>query len=295
MRSRTSLLAAALWASLAAQGAAAPPDSWVEVRTPGLSVFSDDGEKAARRVADQLEEMRGFLLEEWPWARFAPELPIVVLAIAERSRLAALLPVRHTRTGSTMVAGMTYVEPHRTLILLRTKVPTDRTEDNPHHVAYHEYVHAVLGRSLRLPPWLSEGLGEYWGGTRITDREVEIGRPIGTHVHTLRRLRRLRSLPFETLFRQERAAGHGAGDDSTMVFYAQSWALVHYLALGAPARAGQLNRLGALLAQGRAPLEATREVLGDLDALGAEIDAYVQRKSLSHVGRVEALAFRRKL
>jgi tetratricopeptide (TPR) repeat protein len=278
MRSRTPLLAAALWTSLAAHAATAPPDSWVEVRTPGFSVFSDDGEKAARRVAARLEEMQGFLLEEWPWARFAPELPIVVLAIAEGSRLSALLPVHPTRTGSIMVAGMTWVEPHRTLILLRSKVPEDRTEDNPYHVAYHEYVHAVLGRSLRLPPWLSEGLGEYWGGTRITDREVEIGRPIGTHVHTLRRLRRL---PFEKLFRQERAAGHGAGDDATMVFYAQSWVLVHYLALGAPARAGQLNRLAALLSQGRAPLEATREVLGDFDALGAEIDAYVQRKSLN--------------
>jgi hypothetical protein len=42
-------------------GPAFAGETWVEVRTPGFTVYGDDGEKAARRVAGRLEDMRGFL------------------------------------------------------------------------------------------------------------------------------------------------------------------------------------------------------------------------------------------
>ena len=278
MSHRATVLSAFVCWALAGTTAQAG-ESWVEVKTPGFTVYGDDGDKAARRVAGRLEDMRAFLQQEWPWARFAPELPVVVLALRDRARLYTLLPVRYGGTGAVQVAGITIVEPDRTLVLLRSDVPDDPTEENPYHVVYHEYVHGVLGRTLRLPPWLSEGLAEYWGSTKITDREIEFGRAIGMHVLTLRREP---TLSLETLFQVDRSSPHYSEQNRATIFYAESWALVHYLALGAPGRRGQLNRLAGLLAEGRDPLVATREVLGDLDALRREVDEYARRRAFKY-------------
>jgi tetratricopeptide (TPR) repeat protein len=177
------------------------------------------------------------------------------------------------------VAGITIVEPDRTLVLLRSDVPDDPTEENPYHVVYHEYVHGVLGRTLRLPPWLSEGLAEYWGSTKITDREIEFGRAIGMHVLTLRREP---TLPLQTLFQVDRSSPHYSEQSRATIFYAESWALVHYLALGAPGRSGQLNRLAGLLAEGRDPLVVTGEVLGDVETLRREIEEYARRRAFKY-------------
>jgi tetratricopeptide (TPR) repeat protein len=273
----------ALVTGLACAGLAAAParagSTWVEIRSAGFTIYGADGEKAARRVANRLEDMRAFLQQEWPWARFAPELPVVVLAL-RNPELRRLLPVRLSRVE---VGGITFLEPHRTLMLLRTDVPDDLAEENPYHVAYHEYAHAVLGRSLPLPPWLSEGLAEYWGSTKIRDNEIEFGRPIAAHVHTLRGRR---VLPLKVLFEVDHSSHHYNEQDRATIFYAESWALVHYLALGAPARGGQLNRLVERLAAGRDALNAAAEILGDFEALQRELEDYVGRDSFKYRRRL---------
>ncbi len=264
------------WLALSRLACAA---DWVELKIDGFTVYGDDGEKAARKVAARLEALRGFLRTEWPWARFVPEVPLVVVALEGEEQFRLLLPAACAGKAAR-TAGVTFLEQHRTLVLLHGEVPEDPTEDNPHHAVFHEYVHTILGRTLPLPTWLNEGLAEYWGSTKIKEREVEFGRPIGRHVLALR----VRStLPLETLFQVDTSSVHYREADRSTVFYAQSWALVHYLALAAPARKGQLNRLFGLLAEGRDEMEATREILGDFGALKKELEVYVSRRSMPFV------------
>jgi hypothetical protein len=263
------------WLALSRLASAA---DWVELKTDGFTVYGDDGEKAARKVAARLEALRGFLRTEWPWARFVPEVPVVVVALEGQKQFGLLLPAAFAGRAA-QTAGVTFLEQHRTLVLLHGEVPEDPTGDNPHHAVFHEYVHTILGRTMPLPTWLNEGLAEYWGSTKIKQREVEFGRPIGRHVGALRARS---SLSLETLFQVDSSSIHYNEADRSTVFYAQSWALVHYLALAAPARKGQLNRLFTLLAQGREEMEATREVLGDFGALKKELEAYVSRRSMRY-------------
>ena len=72
-------------------------DDWVEIKTEGFTVYGDDGEKAARKVAARLEALRGFLQSEWAWARFAPDLPVVVVALEEEKQFQLLLPASFAR------------------------------------------------------------------------------------------------------------------------------------------------------------------------------------------------------
>jgi len=257
-------------------------DSWVEVKGPSFTVYGDDGEKPARRVAARFEDMRAFLQDQWAWARLPTQPPVVVVAVRDRGRLRALLPDRFVRAGAVEPAGLTQTAPERTLVLIRTDTGEGPLGGNPYQVVYHEYVHSVLGRNLRLPLWLSEGLAEYWGNTKITDRKVEYGKAIAMHLVTLRRHP---LVPLETLFRVDAASPYYGERDRATIFYAESWALVHFLALGAPERKGQLNRLAERLREGQEPLAATREVLGDFGVLQKQVGEYVGHERFQYLFR----------
>jgi tetratricopeptide (TPR) repeat protein len=275
---RRALAASILLAGLALSGLARA-DDWVEIKTEGFTVYGDDGEKAARKVAERLEALRSFLRSEWPWARFAPDLPVVVVALEGEKEFRLLLPMS---AANVRLGGITFFQPHRTLVLLHGEVPEDPSEDNPHHAVYHEYIHTVLGRTLRLPTWLSEGLAEYWASTKVKQHEIEFGRPISGHVLTLRTKA---WFPLGTLLRVSPSSPVYSETDRASVFYAESWALVHYLALGSPERRGQLNRLVTLIAQGRDDVDASHEVLGDFDALLREVRTSVGGRGMPYSKR----------
>ncbi|HEX9186658.1 MAG TPA: hypothetical protein VGB87_06295, partial [Vicinamibacteria bacterium] len=74
------------------------------------------------------------------------------------------------------------------------------------------------------------------------------------------------------------------------IFYAQSWALVHYLVLGSDERRGQINRFGALVQAGQAAAEAAREAFGDVATLDRELQAYVRRPAFRYRRRAARLA-----
>ena len=149
----------------------------------------------------------------------------------------------------------------------------DETWGNPYHLVFHEYVHVVLHLNFgALPGWLNEGLAEYWGSTIISGERIYEGRYIGYHIQTLRR---------STLLPIERVLSAGSEEFSdanrATMLYAQSWALVHYLLLGADQRKGQIDRYVELLRAGRSTEGARREAFGDPAALGRELDSYVRR------------------
>jgi tetratricopeptide (TPR) repeat protein len=92
-----------------------------------------------------------------------------------------------------------------------------------------------------LPLWLEEGLAEFFSTFRIRRGQIDLGRPISTHI------RHLRTGPPLNL--EEVLGGSGAGGDDDgppwpESRYAEAWALVHYLLAGRP---GGWTTLGPLL------------------------------------------------
>lgn len=90
----------------------------------------------------------------------------------------------------------------------------------------HEYAHYLTHLMHPDPPrWFDEGVSELWEHITIGRDAVVIGGPVPAHV------RRLRSgkdwIPVRALVGADTVP---AGRDSvTTMFYAQSWALIHYL------------------------------------------------------------------
>lgn len=96
---------------------------------------------------------------------------------------------------------------------------------------YHEYVHFLTAsRSFYIPPWLGEGVAETFSTIEITKKGAKVG--LG-NVGGVAVLRNSKLIPFDRFFQithsspEYNSSKHGRG-----IFYAQSWALVHYLLYG---------------------------------------------------------------
>ncbi len=263
---------------LAASGAAGG-DPWLEVRGPHFVVLSDAGTSEARRVARQFERIRAAIRIVWPWARVDADTPLRIVAVRNEDGLKTLLPQFWEKEGSVRPVGVFVRGRERPYVVLRTNVGFSLGE-NPYHSIYHEYVHFVLDLNFAsLPLWLNEGLAEFFGATVVSVNGVEVGRLIPSHQLLLQQKGRK---PVAELFQVDRASPDYNQESRSSVFYAESWALVHYLMLDEKARSeGRLPALLKSLAEGAAEAEATRSVFGDSRDLDRDLGKYLERRTFN--------------
>jgi hypothetical protein len=90
----------------------------------------------------------------------------------------------------------------------------------------HEYLHRVTQVNLGdAAAWLDEGLSEFWSTIELHEHGVRVGRELPRHARTLRSQR---LIPLRDLMEVSRGR-YDLADGKLALFYAQSWALVHYL------------------------------------------------------------------
>jgi hypothetical protein len=273
---------------VAALGLAASPTAaasrWIETRTTHFTVQSDAGDEAAARMARQFERFRAALRQLWPWARVDPSGSIVVYAARNEAGLREALPSLWEKGGGARPAGAFLTRGGRSYMALRTDVPVPRPgEGSPFHVLYHEYTHLVLDLNFEsLPPWLHEGLAEFLGATVIDERGIETGLPIPSHLDLLRQHR---LIPTADLLRVARSSPEYSEADRASLFYAQSWALVHWLMAGGSNDGGRIGEYLKLRRDGVDDVEATRQVLGDPLEVDRALQDYlrgrIRRRGLS--------------
>jgi len=120
-----------------------------------------------------------------------------------------------------------YAGPHAGFIAIRTDLPDAQRSAT----LLHEYVHLLTAATQPdAPAWLDEGVSEFWGSLRIDHNQIVIGRPLAAHI---RQLRTHPWLPLDDLLSVKRGA-LPTDRQRALTFYAQSWALVHYLLIGNP-------------------------------------------------------------
>jgi tetratricopeptide (TPR) repeat protein len=143
-------------------------------------------------------------------------------------------------------------------------------------IVYHEYLHYVLRNNYPgLPLWLHEGMAQLYSTFDTNGAEARIGRPIEEHAQWLRSNP---LLPLSELFALDVRSRDYHEGARRKVFYAQTWALAHYLLVGNPGRRDLTLSYLRTLARGE-PTEETA-FKGDLDA---ELLAYVRRGVFTHI------------
>lgn len=250
-------------------------DNWVEARSPHFIVVSDAGEKKARQMAAQFERIREVYRQALPSVRVDTPAPLVIFAARNEKSFRQLLPAYWEQSDRRLARplGMFIHGPEKNYVAVRT----DATGENPYHTVYHEYFHLVTRLSFPpLPLWMSEGLAEFWSRVRFFGKEVRLGGISDVH---LQNLRRYGAIPLPELLAADHHSPHYKEREKTSVFYAQSWALVHFLMVGdeKASRRRQLNQLLALLARDVPPEQAQRRALGDYAELERQLQSYLRQ------------------
>jgi TonB family protein len=258
-------LLAAFFASAGAQAA-----SWLEVRTPHFRVISNAPEKEAQRAALQFERMRSVFARVFPDRNIDTATPIVVLAFEDKQNLQAVEPAAYLANGGLTLLGLFLSAPEKNYMLILLNAPGR----HPYASIYHEYAHFVQSRTGEwMPLWLTEGWAEFYQTAEFLDNEVVVGK---LDAGPWQFLQRNRLLPLATLLHVDMHSPYYHEEDKGSMFYAESWALTHYIEMkDAREATHRLQDYLDLVHKNADPVAAAEQAFGDLTQLQADLQKYI--------------------
>lgn len=196
-------------------------ERWRHIRSPHFELYTHNAEYESRTLLHDLELLRALFLERFKLVeRSRTDVTVYAFRRAEDFEAYAGegLPKE--------VRGFYLTGPDRAVINL---APIDDWEQ-AQRLVFHEYVHHLFRVVEQEPPlWFNEGMAELLAAIREESGQLEIGRP---HAGRIATLRTEKLLPLETLFAVDHGSPIYRSKDHTGIFYAQSWALLHYWYFG---------------------------------------------------------------
>ncbi|MGA3071281.1 MAG: tetratricopeptide repeat protein, partial [Terracidiphilus sp.] len=200
-----------------------------------------------------------------------------VIAAKNQKSFQSLEPEAYLAKGQLHLGGLFLRTPDKNYVLLRL----DAEEEHPFAAIYHEYTHLQFSDSLEwMPLWLNEGFAEFFQNTEISNKEVLLGEP---SVDNILYLRQNRLLPLATLFKVDGNSPYYHEEQKGSVFYAESWALTHYLEVTDREKNTQrVHNYLKLVSMGEDPVAAAEKAFGDLKQLQTALEDYIQEGRYMH-------------
>ena len=265
---RVARLVATLAFLAASAGAIPDPatEPWLRIETDNFVLFSHAPESVGRRVGAGLERLRSVLSRLGGESKVNSPLPTYLYVFANDG---AFRPYKLRVAGRpAAISGYFISHPLGNFVA----IDGDKRRD-PVRIIYHEYLHYFVRNNFPdVPLWFNEGLAEFY--STFDAETATVGEPIEPH---RRYLVHKPMMPLERLFAVETDSDDYHEEDRKGAFYAQRWALVHYLLLGNPEREIQVGQFLDLLRRGTATEEAfARAFETTYGALERELDAYVR-------------------
>ena len=261
----------------------AAADDWIEVKSPHFTLTSNDGERGTRKLAWQLEQMRGAMTALWTWMKPDLNKPLSVLVLKDENSLRELAPEYWEKRGGVRPASLWVTGPDQHYLVIRADVENDdKLTLNPYVSAYFSYAGLVLDQSLErdFPFWLRRGLTGILSNTIVREDRVLFGPVIPWHLQIIRERPRMSLAKLMAVTRRAPELGQA---DFLQTYDAQTWALVHFLMFGDEGKhAPRLNAFIKLVVTGMDPSKAFAEALGSIDAVDGALHVYVQRSLFAY-------------
>lgn len=258
--------------------AAQNKETWTKVTSKNFTLVGNASEKEIRQVATRLEQFRDVFTRLLSLAKFDSPVPTTVVVFKNMSSYKPFNPRNYDA----------YFQKGQDL----NYITLTSEARNPLAMIYHEYVHFMLINTAgKVPAWFNEGLAEYYSTFLIEDdRKVHVGELIPNHLRTLRQGK---PYPLRRLFAVNHDSPEYDERNKSGMFYAESWALVHYLMLGNNGqRVDQMGKYLQLIAANTPTEEAFKLAFQtDMESLEKELKKYVE----SDTFRVQFATFHRKL
>lgn len=254
---KTVVLAMTALVVLAASPARA---EWLRAETEHFVIYGDTSEGALRNYAQKVERFDR-LLRTW----FPPRdpnliVPRLLIYLADgRADMLKVWPDMPENVGGFYTAGEE-----------RIFAVTGGTGSANDHTLFHEYGHHYMQQNLTgaYPGWFSEGFAEYFATADLSPTRMRVG------LHDPGRMNSL-TLGMDSWMPMEQVLRSRSYDTGTRghFYYAQSWALTHYL-MSTPERRATLGLYLAAVMGGRDPVAA---LVGTIDRTPAQLQDDVYR------------------
>ena len=229
---------------------------WLRLQSPNFLLLGDVSARDLRKVAERLEQFREALGVILPKAVVSTSTPTTVLVFKTHKSYEPLKPVYQGKARNN-IAGFFQAGQAINYVTLTLEGGLDNLG-----IIYHEYVHLLVNNNVSgLPVWFNEGLAEYYRTFQVNESgdRAFIGRIQENHVYLLRE----QFLPLQALVAVDHASPLYNESSKASIFYAESWALVHYLILGDEQKlARNAAAFATALGNGQALDDAARGTLG---------------------------------
>lgn len=251
-------------------GLPGPQEEWITVRTASFTLFSNAGERKTRDIGADLERLRDALSQLSPGLALNSPVPTYIFVFRDA---ASFQPYERIYNGRPLDSGGYFLSRQ----LANYVAINGNQHGDERLVIYHEYLHYVMHNNYAaLPLWLHEGLAEYYSTFQVGKNEARIGLPVPEHILWLRQHS---LIPLATLFAVDERSPEYNESSRRGAFYAESWALVHYLISGSPERRRQASEYLRLAQAGTPPDKIFAQVFGaDPALLERELRTYVQKR-----------------
>ncbi|MEO6334413.1 MAG: tetratricopeptide repeat protein, partial [Pyrinomonadaceae bacterium] len=267
--------------------AALAKDEWLQVRSKNFFLVGNASEKEIRRVATKLEQFRETFRLVFGTLNLNATVPTNVVVFKSDSSYKPFKPKRADGKLDNFVAGYFQSGEDVNYITLST----EGTDADTYGTIFHEYVHFIINTNFGkadVPPWFNEGLAEYYQTFEIEeDQKVKLGLPQGNH---LALLQQNSLIPLGTFFKIGNRALAENANHSRSIFYAQAWALIHYLVQN-----GKDESMGKFLTMslsGKPAEQSFKDAFGiDYAQMEKDLRKYVAQSSYKY----HALTFKNKL
>jgi tetratricopeptide (TPR) repeat protein len=242
-------------------------EDWLQIETAHFRIYSNAPERRALELGRSLERFRAVLGAFQTNLRLDTPQPNFIYIFKNQESFNAY----NLRVGGKLaeVSGLFHPGWDANYIIMSAAWNLD-----PRPTIYHEFTHQFVRSNLAVvPAWFNEGLAEYFSTFVGDDRRASLGKPVPEHVQWLSYNA---FIPLEKLFNQEYDPDFYTEVTRAGTFYAESWALVHYLLANGAERQSQTGKFLDAIGQGLSPEEALQTSFHtSLYGLQKECQAYV--------------------
>lgn len=241
------------------RGRALPKSKYYSIRS---DLTAEETQKWARHLDIMYEEFTRRLVQGGGLQRRSPEVLNVFIFARERDYLDTL---RMQFGLNAMGSGGMFFITNRGggLAFFTENLPHQRIAHVAQHEGFHQFAHAFFGNDL--PPWLNEGLAEFFGECVVEDGKVIIGQASPAVLEAVRQAAaKGEHIPFTQLLQTDNdlwAVSVQAG--TAALQYMQSWSMVHFLVYGDGNKyQGAFQRMLKMVNSGTRSYEAMRQAFG---------------------------------
>jgi len=226
-RSKASVLSAGLGLLLLfAPIATKATGVWTRIESPNFEFIGNASDADIRKVAMRLERFRSTLRSVFPQFRAVSGKRTRVLVFRDDASFRPFKPKRADGAPDDFIGAFYQAGEDFNYVA----VSVEGEAAGSYGTIFHEYVHEILNANLgssEVPAWLNEGLAEYFQTFRtIDDRSAAFGSIQTGHIQ---RLKRGALMPWDQFFKLDANSLLRADEQSRALFYAQAWAVTHFL------------------------------------------------------------------